>query len=109
MRVLFATTAKPMATEETPGAFWRELRLLAVDATCRGVADTEANEAAFGRPGSGRGSSRSAFPQVRMADLVEVGSHAVLDAELAGCRTGRSPWSAGYPFGRPGPSRPGRS
>lgn len=88
LRVLFATTAKPMATEATPGAFRRGLRLLAVDATCWDVADSEANEAAFGRPGNGRGSGRSAFPQVRMAALVEVGSHAVLDAELAGCRTG---------------------
>ncbi|MET9040366.1 IS4 family transposase [Streptomyces mirabilis] len=88
LRVLFATTAKPMATETTPGAFWRGLRLLAVDGTCWDVADTEANEAAFGRPGNGRGTKKSAFVQVRMAALVEVGSHAVLDAELAGCRTG---------------------
>lgn len=88
LRVLFATTAKPMATEATPGAFWRGLRLLAVDGTCWDVADSEANEAAFGRPGNGRGPDKSAFPQVRMAALVEVGSHAVLDAELAGCRTG---------------------
>ncbi|MGK3106238.1 IS4 family transposase [Streptomyces sp. WAC05858] len=88
LRVLFATTAKPMATETTPGAFWRGLRLLAVDGTCWDVADSEANEAAFGRPGNGRGPGRSAFPQVRMAALVEVGSHAVLDAELAGCRSG---------------------
>ncbi|MFF1814115.1 IS4 family transposase [Streptomyces sp. NPDC058251] len=35
-----------------------------------------------------RDTGRSAFVQVRMAALVEVGSHAVLDAELAGCRTG---------------------
>ncbi|QKV90508.1 transposase domain-containing protein [Streptomyces sp. NA02950] len=95
LRVLFATTAKPMATEAAPGAFWRGLRLLEVDGTCWDVADSEANEAAFGRPGNGRGPGKSAFPQMRMAALVEVGSHAVLDAELAGCRTGEvSPWSA---------------
>ncbi|MFF5185676.1 IS4 family transposase [Streptomyces sp. NPDC000345] len=88
LQVLFAATAKPMATESTPGAFWRGLRLLAVDGTCWDVADTEANQAAFGRPGNSRGTGRSAFVQVRMAALVEVGSHAVLDAELAGCRTG---------------------
>ncbi|MGD6747645.1 IS4 family transposase [Streptomyces sp. BH106] len=88
LRVLFAATAKPLATEATPGAFWRGLRILAVDGTCWDVADSEANQAAFGRPGNSRGSGRSAFVQVRMAALVEVGSHAVLDAELAGCRTG---------------------
>ncbi|MFF4978183.1 IS4 family transposase [Streptomyces sp. NPDC001083] len=88
LQVLFAASAKPMADASTPGAFWRGLRVLAVDGTCWDVADTEANQAAFGRPGSGRGAKRSAFVQVRMAALVEVGSHAVLDAELAGCRTG---------------------
>ncbi|MEU0036319.1 IS4 family transposase [Streptomyces sp. NPDC006333] len=88
LQVLFAASAKPMADESTPGAFWRGLRVVAVDGTCWDVADTEANQAAFGRPGSGRGAKRSAFVQVRMAALVEVGSHAVLDAELAGCRTG---------------------
>ncbi|WP_424894307.1 transposase domain-containing protein [Streptomyces sp. SAI-124] len=57
LRVLFATTAKPMGTEVTPGCFWRGLRLLAVDGTCWDVADSPANEAAFGRPGNGRGHS----------------------------------------------------
>ncbi|HEY1157455.1 MAG TPA: IS4 family transposase [Arthrobacter sp.] len=88
LRVLFATTAKPMGTEATPGAFWRGLRLLAVDGTCWDVADTRANEAAFGRPGNSRGHDKSCFPQVRMACLIEVGTHLVLDAELASCRIG---------------------
>ncbi|QKZ17614.1 IS4 family transposase [Streptomyces chartreusis] len=88
LRVLFATPAKPMGTEATPGSFWRGLRLLAVDGTCWDVADSPANEAAFGRPGNGRGQDKSCFPHVRMACLIEVGTHLVLDAELAGCRTG---------------------
>ncbi|GGZ42573.1 hypothetical protein GCM10010365_74040 [Streptomyces poonensis] len=46
MRVLFTTTARPLVTEETPGAFWRGLRLLAVDGICWDVADTAANESA---------------------------------------------------------------
>ena len=88
LRVLFTATAKPMATEATPGAFWRGLRLMAVDGTVWDVADTAANEAAFGRPGNARGSDKSSFPQVRMACLWETGTRLVLDAELAGCRTG---------------------
>ncbi|MEU2776624.1 transposase domain-containing protein [Streptomyces sp. NPDC007162] len=88
LRVLLTTTAKPMDTESTPGAFWRGLRLLAVDGTCWDVADSPANEAAFGRPGNSRGHDKSSFPQVRMACLTEVSTHLVLDAELAGCRTG---------------------
>ncbi|CAM5651709.1 transposase [Streptomyces griseorubiginosus] len=88
LRVLFATTAQPMGTQTTPGCFWRGLRLLAVDGTCWDVAGSAANEAAFGRPGNSRGHDKSGFPQVRMACLIEVGTHPVLDAELAGCRTG---------------------
>jgi hypothetical protein len=48
----------------------------------------ETNETAFGRPGNSRGHDKSSFPQVRMACLIEVGTHLVLDAEVAGCRTG---------------------
>lgn len=88
LRVLFTATAKPLGTKDTPGVFWWGLRLLAVDGTCWDVADTVANEAAFGRPGNARGADKSSFPQVRMACLVETGTHLVVDAELAGCRTG---------------------
>lgn len=52
------------------------MRLPVVDGTSWDVVDTEADEAVLGRPGSGRGSGRSAFPQTRMAALVEVGSRA---------------------------------
>ncbi|WP_405803500.1 IS4 family transposase [Streptomyces sp. NBC_00210] len=88
LRVLFAATARPMAEAAIPGAFWRGLRLVGVDGTCWDVADTATNEKEFGRPGNARGPHKAAFPQVRVVALVEVGTHAVLDAELAGCRTG---------------------
>ncbi|MCA6090904.1 IS4 family transposase [Streptomyces sp. SCA3-4] len=94
LRVLFATSAGPLGDERTPGTFWRGLRLVAVDSTCWDVADTAVNEAAFGRPGNTRGPDRAAFPQVRMAALAECGTHAVLDAELGGCRTGELTLSA---------------
>jgi hypothetical protein len=85
LQVLFAATARPLADEHTPGAFWRGLRLVAVDGTCWDAADTPANDKEFGRPGNARGPGKTAFPQVRMAALVEVGTHAVLDAECEGC------------------------
>jgi hypothetical protein len=87
LRVLFAATAGPLADQETPGAFCRGLRLVAVDGTCWDVADSRANGEEFGRPGSARSPDGAAFPQVRMAALVECGTHAVLDAELGGYRT----------------------
>ncbi|QDN72986.1 hypothetical protein FNV66_53010 [Streptomyces sp. S1D4-14] len=108
LRVLFATTAKPMGTQAAPGCFWRGLRLLAVDATCWDVADSPANEAAFGRPGNSSGHDKSCFPQVRMACLIEVGTHLVLDAELAGCRTGEVTLVNRLPILRTRSTHPGR-
>jgi hypothetical protein len=80
LRVLFAQAARPLATPATRGAWYRDWRVLILDGTCLDVADTPVNEAAFGRPGSSRGEGKGAFPQVRVAGLVECGTHAVVDA-----------------------------
>jgi hypothetical protein len=58
---------------DTPQAFYAGLRLMAWDSFVVDVADTPANERAFGRPGSGR--SPGAFPQARVLSLCEVGTH----------------------------------
>ncbi|WP_443078400.1 transposase [Streptomyces sp. NBC_01723] len=63
-----------------PGAWYRRWRLVAVDGTVFDVPDTDANGSFFGRPGSGRGQQRSAYPQVRVTALVECGTHAVFAA-----------------------------
>ncbi len=60
---------------ETPGAFYRGMRLMGIDGFVLDVADTPANERAFGRPKSGR--SQGAFPQVRVLALCETGSHVI--------------------------------
>lgn len=44
---LFGQCAGPKATEHTPGAFWRGLRLLAIDGTVESVPDTPSNREAF--------------------------------------------------------------
>src|SRR5512144_459826 len=46
---------------------------MALDGFVLDLADTPANERAFGRPGSGR--TPGAFPQVRLVALCETGSH----------------------------------
>jgi hypothetical protein len=74
VRRLFERTVRPLATPETPGAFYRGLRLVAVDGTLEDVPDTPANDAAFGHPTSGKRGD-GAFPQVRKLSLVEVGTH----------------------------------
>ncbi|HEX6677997.1 MAG TPA: IS4 family transposase [Actinomycetes bacterium] len=81
LRALYAHAVVPLATPATPGAFYRGWRLLALDGTCLDVADTPANAAAFGRPGSSRGEGQGGFPQARLVGLTECGSHAVLAAQ----------------------------
>jgi hypothetical protein len=66
----------------TPGAWYRDWRLVAFDGTTFTVPDTEENDEQFGRPTSGRGDGRAAYPQVQAACLVELGTHAVFDARL---------------------------
>ena len=88
LRALFAQAARPLATEQTQGAFWRSLRVLALDGTCLDVADTPANAAAFGRPGTGRGQGVGAFPQVRLVGLAECGTHAIIRVAVGPCTVG---------------------
>jgi hypothetical protein len=90
LRVLFEQAARPLATEQTQGAFYRGLRVLALDGTCLDVADTPANAAAFGRPGTGRGQGVGAFPQVRLVGLAECGTHAVTRVAVGPCTTGET-------------------
>lgn len=82
LRALFAATVRPLATEATRGAWYRGLRLVAIDGATLDVPDTAENDERFGRPGSGRGEGKGAFPQVRLVGLAECGTHTVFAAAL---------------------------
>jgi hypothetical protein len=84
MRYLFQRVCRPMATEQSKGAFRFGLRLMAIDGTLDEVADTPANALYFGR--MSRGKHQSPFPQVRCVYLAEVGTHAIVAAVFAPCR-----------------------
>lgn len=77
---LFHQVCRPLATQETKGAFVLGLRHVAIDAQTLDLPDTAANEHAFGRPTTARGVC--AFPQVNLVGLVECGTHAFIDAGL---------------------------
>jgi Insertion element 4 transposase N-terminal/Transposase DDE domain len=79
---VFDLVAKPLATPQTPGAFYHGLRLMGIDGTVLDVPDTPANEAHFGRSSGGRGDS--AFPQVRKVSLVELGTHVEVAMAVGG-------------------------
>lgn len=81
MRRLAERVLRPLATPEAPGAWYRGLRVMALDGSCMDVADEAANAEHFGYPGASRG--QSAFPQARVLGLVECGTHVVTAAEVA--------------------------
>jgi len=76
----------PVATEKTRGAWYRSWRVVSLDGSTLDVADTCANEQAFGRPGASRGSS--AYPQIRFVSLVENGTHVLFGSRMDGCGSG---------------------
>ncbi len=86
VKQLHADIVRPLATVDTPGAFYRGLRWMAMDGTVFDVPDRPALEAAFGRPTGGRGDG--AFPQVRKVSLVELGTHVELALAIGGLHEG---------------------
>ncbi|MFI5113486.1 MAG: IS4 family transposase [Terriglobales bacterium] len=86
LRRLHDAVVQPIAVRATKGAWYRQWRLVSLDGSTLDVADEQANDAAFGRPGSSRGSS--AYPQIRFVALVENGTHVLFGSQMAGCATG---------------------
>jgi Insertion element 4 transposase N-terminal/Transposase DDE domain len=93
MRALFDRVAVPVALAGTKGSWLWGYRLMSIDGTTLDVADTAANEAAFGR--SGNDHATSAFPQLRLMTLSEVGTHAVVAAQIGAYRTGERALAGG--------------
>src|SRR5437763_1539352 len=93
LRRLYERLVRPVATPATKGAWYREWRPDSLDGSRLDVADTAENEAAFGRPGAGRG--ESAFPQARFVALVENGTHVLFGARLGGFAEGETTLARG--------------
>jgi hypothetical protein len=86
VRRLHDEAVRPIADAATKGAWYGRWRLVSLDGSTLDVADEAANDAAFGRPGTSRGSS--AYPQIRFVSLVENGTHVLFASQMAGCATG---------------------
>ena len=82
VRRVFDLVVRPLATPQTPGAFYKGLRPMGIDGTVQDVPDTPANDAHFGRSSGGRGDG--AFPQVRKVSLVELGTHVEVAMAIGG-------------------------
>jgi len=80
LRRLHDELVGPLATRETRGAWYRQWRVVSLDGSTLDVADTVANDQAFGRPAARRG--RSGYPQLRFVSLVENGTHVLFGSRL---------------------------
>jgi hypothetical protein len=81
MQRLAQRVLRPLAPPGAAGAWYRKLRVMALDGSCLDVADERANAEFFGYPTATRG--QSAFPQARVLGLVECGTHAIVAADVA--------------------------
>jgi len=88
LRQLHDEVVKPIAVAATQGAWYRQWRLVSLDGSTMDVADEQANDEAFGRPGASRGSS--AYPQFRFVSLVENGTHVLFGTRMSPYATGEN-------------------
>lgn len=87
---LFHELAGPKAKAESePEAFWKGMRVMALDGTRESVPDTDANWMAF-QYSSDDEDTHSPYPQARVLLLVECGTHLICDAQLSNCREGET-------------------
>ena len=82
---LHELVVRPLARPDIPGGFYRGWRLMGIDSTVMDVPDSEANQS-FGRSSGSRGDA--AFPQIRKASLVELGTHVEVAIEIGGWHEG---------------------
>ena len=80
---LFAQTAGQWTARSADEHRWRGLAVYGADGSTLRVADTPDNEAAFGRPGSGRGIA--GYPQLRMVALMVLRSHMLAELVSGPC------------------------
>jgi hypothetical protein len=85
LQTLHDQLVRPIATERTLGAWYRQWRVVSLDGSTLDVPDDPANEAEFGRPPASRG--ESGFPQLRFVSLVEGGTHVLFGTRMGAYRT----------------------
>ena len=84
LRQLFVATSAPIAIAQTRGAFYKGMRLMAIDGVRFEVPDTPANAVAFGRPTTRRygQSLDGGYPQIQAIFLSETGTHMIVEAYI---------------------------
>lgn len=88
---LYDEIVRPLATDETEGAYYKNRLLVAMDGSKIDVADSEENTNYFGKQKYGRSSGvkgESAFPLMRFLSLIEVGTHVIFETVYSKFSTG---------------------
>lgn len=80
LKQLFESVARPLAIQGAKGAFYRGLRLVAIDGTSLSVSDSPANLAHFSKPATPIGSA--AYAKARIVGIAECATHAIFAAEV---------------------------
>jgi len=86
LRRLARRVVRLLGGPDTPGAYYRGMRLMALDGFVLDLPDTPENERVFGRPQGGR--TPGAFPQARVVALCETGSHVLWRWRVRSIRVG---------------------
>lgn len=73
MKAIHDQVVQPIGQKHTPGAWYRDWRVVSLDGSTLDIADSKENEREFGRPGASEG--HSAYPQLRFVSLLENGTH----------------------------------
>jgi len=88
---LYDEIVRPLATDKTKGAYYKNRLLVAMDGSKLDVADTEENSNYFGKQKYGRSGGvkgESAFPLMRFISLIEVGTHVIFETVYSKFSTG---------------------
>lgn len=80
LRLLHDEVVQPIATKDTPGAWFHEWRVVSIDGSTLDVPDEAENRAAFGKQGTARG--ECAFPKIRFVSLCEIGTHVLFGSKM---------------------------
>jgi hypothetical protein len=81
IRLLHDEIVHPIATKGTPGAWYRQWRVVSIDGSTLDVPDEADNKEAFGTQVPGHG--ETAFPIIRFVSLCEVGTHVLFGTRMA--------------------------
>ena len=85
LAAIFSQVVRPLATSETPGAWYRGWRVMLLDGTSLALQHTPENAREFGLPDGKHG--EGAFPLVRLVGLMEAGTRAIVGAAFGPWKT----------------------